>query len=132
VSPARPYFSGVDVERSFAEPDCSKYHHRATQYDQQQSGDVTDNVTSLRQGSSVRDALAIFKNRSNFWTRKPNAIMAIAVAPKRGMSAYSLRGRYTARSYDACLTKDRRGIVTVSIVVDPENHNQESRNRCER
>jgi hypothetical protein len=100
-SRAEPHLFGVDIKRGLAEPNRRKHHHRTTEHDQQQFNDVADDPAPLRQRSCVSDALAILKNRSNFWTRKPNAMMAIAVRTQarnvRSFAALSLYRSIIAR-----------------------------------
>jgi len=49
----RPYLFGIDIARGLAEPYRGKSHHYATQRDQQQAGDVADDLTVRRQGPRV-------------------------------------------------------------------------------
>jgi hypothetical protein len=48
---AWPYLFGVDFECGLPEADRSESHHHAAQHDQQQAGDVSDDLTAGRQGS---------------------------------------------------------------------------------
>jgi hypothetical protein len=91
-----PHLDGVDIERGLAEPKRGEHHHRATQHDQHQSGDVADNVTPLRQSWYGERRARDPENRSNFWNRKPNAMIVIAVRTQarnvRSFVAWSLYG----------------------------------------
>jgi hypothetical protein len=55
---AWPYLFGVDFECGLPEADRSESHHHATQHDQQQAGDVSDDLTARTQARNVRSFAA--------------------------------------------------------------------------
>jgi hypothetical protein len=89
----------------------SKSHHHAAQHDQQQAGDVSDDLTAGRQGSRGEGRSRDPEEQIELLDQKANAMMAIAVRTQarnvRSFAAWSLYRSIIGRRGKGCHSERR-------------------------